>query len=348
MVRIPFPENSTFHNIHNLAQIKTNGAKEYYIGYSRQSHRLEWFDLTNGTIGGKIKIPKTGPYKIPLVHNFYFHNSDSIFVVGLTKVIAMNAMGEVWYDTRINDPSSSKKGIDFSKQNIYNTPENASPAYYDAKSHSLYLAIKNGVSRYTEEFFEGNLIAKFDLKTKEITQLPIGYPNNMKGKIFPFDKPNFTVLPDKIIYNFQADSQIFVYDRDRQQTTSHPAATELIPSTKIAVASASVMQDDLARGRHISENPQFLSVTYDAEKDLYYRLTVAPFDQPLPQNRSGYHGKLYVSVYDSQFNLLTEEWLDDYRFTPNLMTSQGLMLLPNPNLTVEDALQALIIRADCK
>jgi len=107
------------------------------------------------------------------------------------------------------------------------------------------------------------------------------------------------------------------------------------------------MQDDLAIGKHISSNPQFLAITYDRNRDLYYRLTVAPYDGEVSNNRAGTRGRLFISVYDRNFELTHEEKKKDYRFIPNLMTSNGLMLIPNPNLTEEDAFKSLIFTAKC-
>ena len=93
-INIAFPPNSIFQNTHLLAQVCKMNAEELYIGFNRQSHRLEWFGLNDEEVKGFVKVPKVGPNEIPLVHSFYFHNQDSIFIAGIFRIIAMNKDGD--------------------------------------------------------------------------------------------------------------------------------------------------------------------------------------------------------------------------------------------------------------
>lgn len=328
-ITIPLNPTSISSTRFLFSQHKVIDKIDYFFGYSWSQNQLEWFDLTNKKEAGKLKLSKEGPDGVPNLYSFYVHNLDSIFILGTRSIKLLNSKGEVLFSKAINfETKREKKDIDFSKYTIYNTPRNNSPIYYSGKNQMLYLAVKPNVPRFSKEKFNHPLCVSYNLEKDMFHFLPIKLPDKYFNKFFPLDKPCLSFSDKKIIYNFSFSSEIYVYDHSTQSSQVFSAESLLIPNSAPPL-SENELYNDIASLRHISINSDFLPVRFSIPKEKYYRLAFAPISETEIRGKEGKKGKLLLSVFNAEFELLDETWLNGHLATGNtFIPSKGLLLFP--------------------
>lgn len=344
---IPLDGPSLFNSRFNFGQYqKINGA-DYYFGYSFQLNQLEWFDLGKKKAIGKLPLNETsGRAQAPSIFSFYVHNLDSIFLLSLTKLQMVNAKGKVLFSKKINQAAlGEKSGIDFNRYSVYNTPMNDSPLYFSAVKNQLFFPVKANTSRYSKEKFKAPLCGAYDLEKDQFQLLPVPFPDEYRDRFYPFDKARMTFLEDRILYSFSFSSKVYIYDHKTQTIHNYDAKSRQLPN-EAAPLKKSEIRDNKANLRHISLHSDFLGLHYDEEKERYYRLAFAPYEDHLMNGQEGKRGALWLLVYDPEFEVLKENRLEDYSFRGHVVIpSKGMWLFPS-NFR-EEILEATFFNLNC-
>lgn len=326
---IGLQSNSLFNTAFVSSQYVTVDKIDYLVGYDFNQHQLEWFDITNGSALKIQKLPRVGPDGVPNLYSFYVHNLDSIFILGLRNIKIVDINGRVKRSIPINFSTEREKNdIDFQQYSLYNTPRNNSPIYYSSAQGKLYAAVKPNVSRLSTEKFDHPLCVSYDLENDLFEFLPIKLPKEYHKQFFPKDKPSLSFYDDIIIYNFPFSSKIYIYNFTTGASQIFPSKSQLIPN-EVKPMLKSQLDDQTQALMHISTHSEFLPTYYSNTSQQYYRMAFAPLNEDEAKGNEGKRGKVLISVFDKELNLLDEILLEDYLVRGSTYSSiKGYLMFP--------------------
>ncbi len=341
-ISLALSPNSLYNTRFFFSQSQTIDNTEYLIGYDWGQNQLEWFDLTNQKEVKIQKLSKDGPDGVPNLYSFYVHNMDSIFVLGMRSIKLIDINGKVKRSVPINfNTQREKNDIDFQQYSLYNTPRNTSPIFYTSSNKKLYLAVKPNVPRFSEEKFGHPLCVSYDLQNDRFEFIPIKLPEVFHNQFFPKDKPNLNFMEDRIIYTFPFSSNIYIYDHLTRSTQIFQGESQLIPNEVAPILKGELGNNQLELF-HISTHSEFLPVFYSEHLKRYYRLAFAPLPEHEAKGKEGARGKVLLSVFNQELQLLDELLMDTYLVKGStFISSRGFLLFPKN--ADEDILNANIL-----
>jgi hypothetical protein len=315
------------------------------IGYSYYRHQLNFWNIRDGVAEYVVPLGKEGPDAIPEVNSFFFHNPDSIFIIGRFNIHLIDQQGKARQNLRINQDNSPLQGIDFSQRSIYVDMEHSSPLFYDPEEGCLYFPVKNmGTPQSTDYYKNNSICARLNVRTLRVEELPIRYPVEFtRGLYGMLDKPNITFLADRIVYNFKINSKVHVYDKRTgvQTVVDFPS---VYTSNQIPTVSGNAMDDPAQLARHIETHPFFRRVLYDERRDVYYRLHSSAMLEE--RNQAGKLRDFFLTVIDGSLERFLEmRILPELNFTPIGVAEEGVLLFKPA--AKEDDMSFQAYRFDC-
>lgn len=324
--RAKIPNEGIMQGIYRVAHYA--GSENLFVGYNSFSNQLECIDLETLQAVKIITLPPEGPTFVAGLMSFYYHNRDSIFLLGSYKLALINDRGEVHFAENINREVRKITGLDFVRYSIYNDPNNNQPIYYNPKDGKLYFAIKSFGNPSTTDYYENPLCARLNLVDMHIETMPLYYPDAFKqtNTYYPLDKPNLLFMSEQIIYSFKHQSDIYRFDlaAGSSERFSCPSAHQV---NEVAPLEQARRGDQFAVMQHLSNNPEYKFILFDPFAGYYYRFYYGAYPYPDEPNAGGKRGYLYVSVLDTNFQLRHEEQLSlQYRYFGATATPQGLLI----------------------
>jgi len=270
--------------------------KTFIIGYNRHSHSLQCFDLTNEEYKNNIQMDKDGPNGISLVLDFYIHNWDSIFIASRSKLSLINSKAEIVkkWDLRKHE----KNG------------ELLVPFYFNLQYNSPRKSFLYNIESHQQDNSGKSIMAEFFIDNDSLNELPI-----MFSDYYAQNKGNFGFLSsinkgynwgDKIIYNFQFESNIYVYNYQTEQIVIKGGASKYTKNF------ADVMNkndnDPDVWTKHVVINPQFFEILSDITNNLLYRFHFEDIRYKVANNvyNTIADKKLYLTIFNKNFEIVKE------------------------------------------
>lgn len=297
--------NDDMIRFHPNSQVKTIQNKETIITYNGlyNINALQFLNLeTGGATIKNISLPSEGIDAISQVTSFYYHNADSIFVISMFHIGIVNSKGKVLMKQPINRDNIKIQGINFSEKAIiadYNCP-----LYYDAKDNSLYVSIRNNSFDILQDgFYEGSIAGKLHLSDMSFQELPLYYPENFKIERYgTLRTPNITFLNDRIVYNFQYASTVYVYDKKSNKTSKFNCLVDHANNEAQPLKMDGFDEDAIKK--YSAMNSLFFRMLYDHYNDIWYR---THFSQSYAE-QNGLFGKneSFLTIWDNKFNKIKE------------------------------------------
>jgi hypothetical protein len=185
-----------------------------------------------------------------------------------------------------------------------------------------------GFSRVDNAYYEQPIAGFLQLQSLEFQSFPISFPETYRQGRFPMDKPCITFQQDRMIYNFPASSQIYIYEYATGNLQELDVPSAYSKNEAIAVK-VSELGDEFKMMESISLSPSFYRVIPDPDKKRFYRFHLADYKGDDYREKQGIRGTLYLTIMDEGFNKITELDMSGYSLNwGTAATSEGLLLIP--------------------
>ena len=296
---------------------------DYLFTYNGNIHALDVYNLSTKNLYKRINLQGEGPDDVSGLQKIYVHNWDSIFVHRHLFTHLIDTAAKVYesFDLQtISDTSSDDIGDLIVNRNFdfaYH-PGTQSVYFYNVYSGNIPKCIQNPV------------VAKLNIQTKTISLLPIfqsEYYQQNNGRFGFLYQVNATVTPQRLIYNFPIESNIYAYDFFTQQTQIHGGKSRnsenLVPAFR-----EQNMEEEEAWNKHAIESTTFFRILHDPYRKLFYRFHWGNIDYQVSENHfSSFIDKpLYLMVFNEDFEVLDEIQLTPQTHAPYtwFVTKDGL------------------------
>lgn len=285
-------------------------AKEYDVTYQNgnsyfviinRGRELVAFDLSTQEKIFDIPSSKLSfPIDLGEIASVYVHNFDSIFVAQTYQITLLDSLGNIKSQIPVNDGSS--------KYTIGNL-HGGSPVFYDAKMESLYFQTycwkcpQHKTSRY-----KSHISSQFNLKTKQISPVPITYPILYQENYYGFAEQVYGTYIDSLnIYTFPMTPNIYVYNRytkNRQEFGGKSQYQKQLPP----VLSRRQKDDDKAKIEHFSRAAFYYKVYHNPFQNYYYRFFSPALSEKNEDDLFTKYGdrEHILMIFDEQFKLIDE------------------------------------------
>ncbi len=207
------------------------------------------------------------------------------------------------------------------------------------KNDNVFIFRKPPIARQAKKYYSYNLLVKFNLKTKELKECNVKYPESYRiGECwgFPHLRQSFTLNnKNQLIFSFPIDSNIYIYSLDNDILTKVPKKTESIfnPVFKpMPDCNGENAEFDIEKYQYdVAKSARYESISYDKYRDVYYRIVLFPSDNLSKKNIENIDPKISIMVLDSEFNLLTEKMLpkNTYDFEDFFVSKEGFWVSTN-------------------
>jgi len=246
------------------------GKNLYWAGYNHMLHSIEVFDLTNRCTVQSYELEPEGPNAVLKNQIGNYVMNDSLFV---------------FRGFRNDVKVLSRKDGTLRKTIIALSPEEDFQLNYrgglDAEYSSSFGMRWNGDCLVMPIFakkgqkMDDALALSVNLRTSEIENLPLAYPDVIKdelGKYGSLTCPFLTVGEDRIVYNFAYSSRVYIYGKETGEVEAFDMKSNATPNQ-------SEPKDANIKQRNFKENFEyerktlrFGEVYYDKISDTYVRM----------------------------------------------------------------------------
>lgn len=319
-------------------------------GYNYKIHGLDCFNLKNmqssqitfsGDGNSAVVRPVTG---------LYIQSLDSIWVYdGSQRALLMDRQGQLLNAVDLRDGLTSNEQVMIDCNFAIST----SKLYYDGQHKSLlYGILDTSTSPYSFKVREVFLGGSFPPVTY-LLQSSVSVSDVSGGDYGNMNGINISFSDDDILYNYPVESHVYVLDRRTKQTKVVDADSRF---TKNVAGKCRSRSDYSQWIRHAVENPHFYDVMYLPEKEMYARLHLGEhtFDATIDADALMDDRKLYLTLFDKEFNVVSECSLATHRYnyyTAWAATRKGVLvfvdnLMSSANKT--DKLEMDIIEVSMK
>ena len=276
---------------------KINGA-DCMLAYSDKLHCIDVIDLTNKRPLKQIQLVKEGPHGVVGVEGIFFY--DNTFVLkGSVYLYRVNWEGHVVSKWNFNDYISGF-GLRFPDQHaIFNMYTYLG---FDAEEGLVALP----VYKYKKE--NGQYPAKVVIvscKDWRVEEVEIAYPEELKKPEWLGNLGLVQALPhgQKLIYNFPASANIYVYDRLTQETRTYTIESEYVEPFSLPEQDMSGVESGM--GDTGLNKGLYMPIRYDVLHKAFWRI------QAKPSERGIFERDFTVSRISPDFKLIGEYDIPD-------------------------------------
>ncbi len=305
--------DSTMRNLYRISQFVLVDDTPFVTGYNKLTNQIDFFNLNLNKGTHSLRLADMGPASVGNLLSFYYHNKDSIFILGNYKIALVDINGNVLFNKSINRDNSAisqDENIDFLNVNIFNDPNDNSPIFFNSEDNSLYFALHSvSYTKYDPGYYTNPIAGRLSLGDNTFSTFPITFPKNWLSNYYPLNKPNVTFSKDKIIYSFKNSSKVYVYDIKSGHQNMYNCSSIYTPN-EAKPLSPSDYGDPNADMLWISQNPEFKKMIYDPYKNVYYRFHYGPYPLKDIEREPGRRGHVYLTVMDNNFKVLKEILLE--------------------------------------
>ncbi len=318
---LEIPVEQPYSHDYRYTQIVTIDEKVILIGINKYANQLDFINLTDKKPEKWLTFESDGPVSMPSLKAFYYHNADSIFLFNDYKIGLADSKGKFAFVIKVNNPNSPVKGIDFSETYLHARAED--PLYFDPEAGWLYFGLHHVAhNQWSKDYYRHSICGRLDLSDLAFEVLPIYFPDSYKlNRYGLLNNYNITYSANKIIYNFNNSSKIFIFD------TGTASVKSIRAESKFAVADAAIYKgedrDVENLIEHADENPIYLKIIPELSTGNFYRFTW------LPEPEKNLKKRAALTVFSPDFNLLSET-LTPRNISPYWVTApQGVPIYSN-------------------
>lgn len=312
------------------------------IGYNYRLHSLDYLDLESMQVT-QVALPAIGPHAISRLSGIYAHSLDSVWVSDDSEhVFLVDSKGIV------NNTVALRKYMDDTEQLLINTNYaiHTSRLYYNKKRQSLMFLTQNLSSK---AFAVKEVFINKERETVIYKLLPSNIIPDMNEEYFYMSCPNVNYVGDNIIYNYPAESSIYILNiltNDRKSVLAESNYTSNV------VEKCTSGKDYAALERHRLENPYFYDVMYIPQYKIYARLHVdkVEFDADRGIDKLINDRDLYLMLFNDEMKKMCEVKLAKHRynyFTGWGVSYSGIVLFVDNVLDAENNTDDLTIDFVC-
>lgn len=322
-ILIPLPTKSNYHQGIGNTFLNKNG-NEILCLYDFKDFTLDFFCLDSlKYIKSYSLIKHINNYGV--LNSFYVHNEDSVFCLFEKSICIIDSQNKTIFNYEINNFHSNNLPQQFIKN--YNSHE----IYF--KNNDIYLPTTCYMCPSKKDIYMVNRESKLSLEKKEITSLNILYPKEYTLFDYGFADAISRVITDSfIVYNFNAISNLFVYDLNGRIIGEKKIMSNYFNKEFSQKKFKNNPTDDSDENLDnlIKENI-YEKLIYDKYRQFYYRFVSVGI--PL-KNEDGTYNNLnkkpiILQIIDSQFNLIKEINLGVENVNPILSfaSKKGIIIL---------------------
>lgn len=270
--------------------------------YNYRTHALDVLNLAEGRFVESLSLEKEGPEGIPGRIRSVSWEGDSIMIYDTIGIYFLSKNGKV--TSRFPIKEFSRCPVDRNARSA-----GISLRYLPDKQRLLFPVVNRDNSID---------IVTFDLPDSELNRkkLPGTELNKDVSTAYGFMfMPNITFTTDStVVYNYPYSSDIHLFNLSTEES-----ATITVPAKYTGEATQCEKPDDAEEVTwHGIENPHYYPVEYLPEADIYVRLALGPTSLPRTAGlaEAMNQRRLYMTVFDREFNTITELELPENRYDP--------------------------------
>lgn len=344
--KVTFPVSEVLNlKSYYLSATYHNDSLDLLYGYNYKTHSLDCANLNTLQIS-QINFVEEGAEAVmrPL-SGVFVQNPDSIWVYDSSqRALLVNSNGDILETLDLRKGLSDRDVILINSNYAMNT----AGLYYDQEHNSLLYGVKDLSTtpisfRVCEFFLDGSTPVKnYPLKPSVVI------PDVGNGDYANLSEVNISFGKEKIIYNYPAESHLYILDRNSLRTEVVEADSHFTRNE----ASKCRSKDYTDWERHGIENPHFYDVMYFPVTNMYARLHIGEeeFDTTKDLSELINSRSLYLMFFDENLSKIGEIKLPSFRysfFTGWCAANDGVLLYIDnaldDNNTV-DCLQVDIVR----
>ncbi|WP_268122345.1 DUF4221 family protein [Roseivirga pacifica] len=315
-------------------QVVETDSSSLLIGINPKDFALDILDLKRKSSSKKIIFQHEGPDGIlGNIDGFYYHNSDSIFILSIDSntVYLMNENSELQKKIQFNNntlPDGFNNYDVYANQGMQNGP--------------FYLPARKSLELYTyrwlppnEDDFSYTAFASYSLKEQRFTHQYGKYPSNygLNTNYLLYNDPSLTIVDSLAFVQLGANPSIACYSTNSGELLYHGKLTcehwDKEPSPLKSLTNEFQIEQDW-----LVENPAYIYLLADRKNKLLFRLL--KHKQPLLNNQGvrnpRWYGTWCVTIYDYDLNIVGHHELKANTYLPLIsFIANGQLWIKNPS-----------------
>ncbi|WP_192811699.1 DUF4221 family protein [Pontibacter sp. BAB1700] len=303
--------------------IYNEDGKEMFAGFNHLDHSIDFISLDGKGQNSSIALAKDGPDKVSNMGPFAMV-SDSIIINGNYFMYVVDKQGHrlQHYNALSRHSQVSFSGLDLDKYRI-NLPDGIVTQYGKGNDlilakggNSLIVPMYRGGKRTQAEFYDDNAFALVNLPRRNIEPIPVKFPEEYRTEFYgELDKPGYTLVGHKLVYNYPISSAIYTYDLETGEQQNYHADSRFVPNQTSPTTLADY-EDIRRQTKHTFHSSQFFRITYDPYRKHYYRMQKGQTEGEGLQN---VRNNRYFTVMDENFKILAEIPIEDSNYDSNYL-----------------------------
>lgn len=277
-----------------------------------------------------LKFENEGPDGVGYITDFYFHNTDSIFLIDRYS-----------YRMSLVDSAGKMKETYRIKKTDGNRPDASSSLPFTLKGrgiifkdNSILIPTIPDVDPHDTNYSNKNLMIKINLLTKSFEYL-LGYPSSFKdGFLGGPDHflPSISEYKNhwELLISYPTSDSVFIFDLN--ENTLRPffvSESELVKNT--IKANPQKWQEEDRRTHQLAAS-RHSEIIFDQYRDKIYRFSMQGFDDDsidkILSGETGNPRKVSLNYHDSKGRLLGKFYIDANHYDPSdiLVLKKGVYL----------------------
>ena len=333
-LNIPVKDSMLFQYLDNM-----NVFEEwiYLLDVSKQNIYL--FNTVTGQVVQK-NLTSLLPNKTDcgIIENTYFHTLDSLFLISENCCLLVDNELNTLKQIDLEKDIATQTGAYLGQYYRFFKP------YFDNCDNTLYLQYYfTGITANKKNAFKKPVEAGIDIQNNLLKQIPVSYPiiyhSGQFGHLLNISR---TVSQTKHIFSFDMNPNLYVWDKQNSQLKAVGGKSNfqnrnniIEPKKKQKVKALDLM----------ITSPAYPHIVYDKYRQLYYRIFLK--EQELKNTEGKFSvlsdKKMYLMVFDEQFNLLKEIHLSRNKYFYHLLVlPEGLAVSKMQRKNADYDKQALL------
>ena len=240
------------------------------------------------------------------LQSIYFHNFDSIFLQQMYSLNLIDTCPTSVFKVPINvskNPSMMLSNIGY-----------CLPMMYDSMANQILIGQYSlKYAFHDKKYFHQNIETTFNLSNQRFKETSFPYSKKYLEGYYGFAISAHRLVKDNYsIFSFQADPNIYVFDRYTGEMSVKEGKSTF--HTPIKEMSLKYKDDSNKKMAHLTMSPIYLELFWDKYRKLYYRffLKEQPEQNPDGTYNAWHNKKTILMVFNEDFKLLQEIELENY------------------------------------
>lgn len=302
--------------LQNYTALRNRIYNDQLYAYNIHQHTIDIFDFATQNFISQIKLKREGADGIPNINSFIIangliiaqHESNYTIIDQNGKIV--KKISKETLTNNLND-----------KDYLLDAPNNISISNfedmtYDSNEKKLIVPISTLDPHKLKDKY---CLANIDINTEKISFYPITYPNKLSNEYYgKLSRPNPLIIKDQIIYNFSYSSNIYLFDKNNQTTTSYNITSDFTKNNSEQLDKNANIKKQLD---HYFHSLYFHVIQYDHYRNIFYRLhTNKSSDVSVFNNK-----ETYLTIISANFEKIAEIKLPTNLYPIFNITEKGLL-----------------------